>query len=117
MFPFQDCINRRILLWNEINFMDSAIDTIKMLCAGDTMSVNIKFKSHVALYRTPLIILTNHDRLRDPAFKDRMFAYTWNNAPFLKDYDKKPHPYAWPLLLHKYKIIALTQEQLEIFNI
>lgn len=107
-FPFQDAILRRINLWNEPNFCESAIDTIKMLTAGDHMSVDIKFQAHVAFPRTPLFILTNKHVLKDKAFVDRVYRYDWRSAPFLAPYDKKPHPLTWLLLLSKYNIISYS---------
>lgn len=108
-FPFQDAINRRMNLWNEPNFMPSSIDTLKMLCGGDTMHVNIKFQKHVPLYRTPLIVLSNKHVFKDKAFNDRMIKYDWRPAPQLKLLRKKPHPFVWPILLHDYGIHVLKQ--------
>lgn len=104
-FPFNDCENRRIILWNEINFAPSNIDTLKMLTGGDLMHVNIKFKPPQPIYRTPVLILSNKEELHDSAFNDRVYQYHWNYAPFLKDYDKKPHPLAYAHILKKYKIV------------
>lgn len=108
--PFQDCIYRRALLWNEINFMPSALDTVKMITAGDSMHVNIKYESHVPIYRTPVIILSNVDMLTNAAFRDRVIKFNWLAAPFLKNYNKKPHPLAYPLLLKKYNVTTFKQE-------
>lgn len=103
-FPFQDATLRRINVWNEPNFMPSAVDTIKMLTAGDMMHVNVKHKSHVPLYRTPLFVLSNVHVFQDKAFKDRMIRYQWNSAPFLKLFTKKPSPLVWVYILNEYNI-------------
>lgn len=107
-FPFQDCVNRRVLLWNEPNFMPSATDTIKMLTGGDTMHVNVKYQNHVPVYKTPLLVLSNNHVFHDAAFRDRIQSYEWQPAPYLKNYKKKPHPLAWPYLLHKHKVYTIS---------
>lgn len=117
-FPFQDAVNRRMNIWNEPNFMPSAEDTIKMLTAGDTMAVNVKFKNAVTLYRTPLIVMTNNHVFRGKAFEDRVLRNTWKAAPFMKEYDKKPHPLTWPYLLKKFKIVEIgTETSHDLFEI
>lgn len=110
-FPFQDCINRRVLLWNEPNFMQSAVDTIKMLTGGDNMHVNVKYSNHVPLYRTPVLVLSNNHVFKDKAFTDRMYTYRWQTAPQLKQHLKKPHPLVWPYLLHNHKIHEITNTE------
>lgn len=79
-FPFNDCENRRLIMWNEINFSTSNTDSVKMLCGGDLMHVNIKFKQYMPIYRTPVLILSNSNQLTDPAFTDRVhFSYQGEN--------------------------------------
>lgn len=94
MFPFNDCINRRLLFWNEVNFCNSAADTIKSLCSGDTFSTSIKFQGNASLTRTPVIFLSNNQvfNTNDPVWQSRMYFETWREAPFLKDLTKYPHP-------------------------
>lgn len=107
-FPFEDCPNRRLLVWNEINFMDSAIDTNKMLLGGDQFSTKIKYMSDVTIFRTPVIVMQNPPRvLKDKAFADRCFAYNWQPCPKLKDISRYPHPMVltylyWKLQIHNY---------------
>lgn len=104
-FLFNDCENRRIIMWNEINFSESKTDTVKMLTGGDLMHVNIKFKQYMPIYRTPILMLSNRNELTDPAFRDRVYYHYWRRADFLKEQHKKPNPLCWPILLKKYKII------------
>lgn len=101
-FPFNDAVNRRINLWNEINFMPSALDTVKMIAAGDTFATNIKHKPNAALFKTPLIAMSNPPNVfRDAAFKDRVAIYHWKKAPFLKKVHKYPHPLTYPYFIWK----------------
>lgn len=62
-FPFEDCIHRGILLWNESNFMDSAVDAVKMLLGGDQCAVNIKNSTRITIFRAPVFVLSNPPKL------------------------------------------------------
>lgn len=107
MFAFQDAYAKRIILWNEPNYESSKTDMLKMICAGDAYSVNVKQKSNTAVSRTPIIMLTNSriSLMSDPAFKDRIYMFTWAAAPFLKDYTKKPNPLAAYALFKYYNLV------------
>lgn len=106
-FAFQECFNKRIILWNEPNYESGSIEKLKMILGGDNYTVNVKCKADAAVHRTPVIILTNNivSIMNDPAFKDRMIKYTWKPAPFLKDISKKPNPLTYIYLLKQYNII------------
>lgn len=106
-FAFQDAAQKRIILWNEPNYESSNVDMLKMILGGDSYNVNVKCKPDTAVYRTPVILLTNNriSLMADPAFNDRIKKYTWRQAPYLKDYNKKPYPIAMYHLLLKHKII------------
>lgn len=106
-FPFNAAEKKRILLWNEPNYEAAAIDTLKMITAGDAVSVKVKYKNDTAVYKTPLIILTNNDVsiMHDPAFADRIRQYRWKAAPMLKKYDKYPIPTAFFDVLIKFDVI------------
>lgn len=104
MFPFNDCINRRILFWNEVNFCNSAFDTIKALTGGDTFSTQIKFSGNQSLTRTPVIFLSNNPifNQNDEVWNSRMYFEEWKTAPFLKDLPLYPHPLCFYDLIKKY---------------
>ncbi len=106
-FAFQECFNKRILLWNEPNYEASSIEKLKMILGGDNYTVNVKCKSDAAVHRTPVIILTNNkvSIMADPAFADRIVQYSWIPAPFLKDVNKKPNPLTYVYLLKQYSLI------------
>lgn len=106
-FAFQDAANRRIILWNEPNYESSNTDLLKMILGGDAYNVNVKNKQDIAVYKTPVILLTNNriPLMSDSAFVDRIKQYTWKRAPYLKDYNKKPYPVAIYHLFLKYKLI------------
>lgn len=106
-FAFQDAVQKRIIIWNEPNYESSNTDMLKMILGGDSYNVNVKNKPDTAVYRTPVILLTNNriPLMYDVAFRDRIRIYTWKQAPYLKDYNKKPYPVAIYHLFVKYKIL------------
>lgn len=107
-FPLQECVNRRILFWNEPSAEPAAFETLKMLFGGDTCNAKIKYEDDAVIQRTPVIITSNNDCFpTDEAFNSRIFKYTWRQCDLLKKHTKKPFPVAWPLLLQKYNIIEL----------
>lgn len=104
-FPLQDCVNRRILIWNEPVMEGSAEETLKLIFGGDTCNVKIKFESDAIVSRTPIIILSNYDCFpKNEAFRTRMFYNKWKTCPALKNVTKKPNPASFYMLLKKYKI-------------
>ena len=94
-------------MWNEPNYEAAVIDQLKMMTAGDSYTVTVKNKPDMAVYKTPMIVLTNNhvSIMTDPAFKDRVKTFRWVSAPYLKDCKRKPYPVAFYHLLVKYKVI------------
>lgn len=109
-FAFQDAYGRRIIMWNEPNYESAMTDQLKMMTAGDSYTVTVKNKPDAAVYKTPLIILTNNNipLMNDPCFKDRIKQFRWKTAPFLKDYNKKPYPLAVYYMFLQYGLIKET---------
>lgn len=102
-FPFNDCPNRRVLIWNEPSIMNSAFDSVKMLCAGDPMAVSVKYQNNEILYRTPLIFLSNRTIFpNDPVWSSRVFFEKWKTSAFLKEHTLYPHPLCWYELVKQY---------------
>lgn len=93
-FAYQDCHNRRLLIWNEPNYEPRETENLKMLFAGDNFSANVKCKPQANVKRTPVICMSNimPRFANDEAFVDRVITYYWNSAPFLKEVLKKPRP-------------------------
>lgn len=106
-FPLNDCINRRLLMWNEPSIMMSAYDTVKMIAGGDPCPANVKYQGHSVINRTPLILTANRCvfQKNDPVWNSRMFFEQWTTAQLLKTYTKYPHPRAYGLLMVEYGII------------
>lgn len=101
-FAYQDCHNRRLLIWNEPNYEPRETENLKMLFGGDNLSANVKCKPQANVKRTPVICTSNvMPRFgNDDAFRDRIVKYYWNAAPFLKEINKKPRPDAVMNLLY-----------------
>lgn len=93
-FAYQDCYNKRVIIWNEPNFEMRELEHLKMLFAGDNLSANVKCKPQANVKRTPVIVLSNCEPMfcRHHAFRDRVLTYHWKAAPWLKEYAKKPRP-------------------------
>lgn len=93
-FAYQDCVNRRIIIWNEPNYESSETDTLKMLLGGDTCPVRVKFRNDCVVHRTPIIIMSNEDLplINDPVFQNRIYVHYWKTCPMLVEYTKKCHP-------------------------
>lgn len=110
-FPLMDCVNRRILIWNECLSSSEFMETLKLLFSGDSMKVKVKYLGDAVIDRTPIILLTNTDIFpKDEAFKSRMFRYTWQPFPDLKHVQRKVNPHAYIELLKKYNIINAKGE-------
>jgi hypothetical protein len=104
-FPFEDCHNKRIIVWNEPNATPESIDTIKMLFGGDDLAAAKKYQGDVNITRTPVFVTTNAEFYpRNEALNHRRLKYKWKAAPFLKDITKKPNPLYFPDLLRKYNV-------------
>lgn len=113
-FPLMDCVQKRILLWNEPNYEPGAEETLKTIFGGDSTAVRVKYQGDAIIPRTPLIILTNTDIFpRTAAFDARMFRYTWRSASYLKYIKKKPHPLAMFYLFLKYNLMSMSNVVLE----
>lgn len=104
-FPLMECVDKRILLWNEPQCELRSFETLKMLFGGDTCNVNIKYEADAILARTPIIILANCDPFpKDVAFRTRMSKYYWNTYDDLIHCNKKIFPLAFHHILLQYNI-------------
>lgn len=107
-FPFQDCINRRVILWNDPNVEPSAWKTLKLVFAGDAINVKVNdLDDYTVIGRTPIIITSSDNVLSNYGANNR-FTYNWGSYPCLKDLEKKPLPIAIYHLFKKYDLISST---------
>lgn len=103
-FPFNDCHSRRVLIWNEPSIMNSAFDTVKMICAGDPLSVAVKYQGNEIINRTPLIFLSNKQIFpsQQPVWQSRIYFEQWKRSDFLSEYTQYPLPLSYYHLIQKY---------------
>lgn len=105
-FAYQEAVGKRILLWNEPNYESAETDMLKMVLGGDNYTVKVKYRHDCAVYRTPVIVLSNTvvPFMHDSAFADRIRVFYWQTCPLLKERQSKPLPSAWIDLLEHYDI-------------
>lgn len=106
-FAFQNAEGRRFLMWNEPNYSEEFLEPLKKLLGGDSTTVNVKYMPDAAVYRTPVIVLTNAQisLMNHAAFVDRIRVFHWMPAPYLANYDKKPNPLAVYHFFAKYNLV------------
>lgn len=105
-FPFQDCKDRRLIIWNEPNTAPEHLDTLKTLFGGDRCAAAMKFEGDYVINRTPLIC-TGNSRVfpSSDAMNVRRFLYEFRPWPALKEIgEKKLFPPAFPCVLLDYEI-------------
>lgn len=113
-FPLNNCINKRVLHWDEPNFEPIMAETLKLIFSGDEVSTNIKYQDYSTLFRTPIICTANCDPFpKDEAFFTRIQQYNWQTAPFLKDWKKQLHPMGIYKLYDKYNLLTLSADETE----
>lgn len=59
-FPIQECVNRRVILWNEPNFEPAAEETLKCLFGGDACNAKVKYQGDVVINKTPISLFAGH---------------------------------------------------------
>nr|QTE04129.1 MAG: nonstructural protein [Lanius cristatus ambidensovirus] len=94
-FALQECVNRRLIVGNEISMEEGAKEDFKKLCEGTALNVRVKHKSDCVINKTPVLLISNSLLFlcSDPAFKDiRCKIYYWTQFEELKNSDKKPYP-------------------------
>lgn len=102
-FPLMECVDKRIIIWNEPMMEPSAQETLKCILGGDTCNAKVKYQGDAVICRTPVIILSNNDIFpKNEAFRSRIYQFNWKPAPFLKEYTLKPHPIAIYHLYNRY---------------
>lgn len=103
-FPFNMCVDKRALLWNEPNFEPGFEETLKKVTGGDSESVNVKYRNHEHLGRTPIFITTNTVILQSDIFNQRIRRVYFTSCNPLKGYDKYPTPLVWGKLIEFYSL-------------
>lgn len=106
-FPFNNCINKRVLLWDEPSFDPSAIETLKTLFSGDETVANRKYADFEIITRTPVIVTANMNVFpRDDAFDCRIERIRFKQAPMLMN-RKYLHPMSLYDLFVYFEILSI----------
>ena len=117
-FPFDDCLNKRMLLFNELSIAESHIDMLKSVFEGSLTTINCKYEKRAILQRTPCFITTNNNFILDlphvhqSAYNQRIIKHNWHPQPWLKDVHFYPHPLVWKQLYNH----VVTETPLATFN-
>lgn len=102
-FPLQNCVDKKLILWNEPNCEESSLESLKKITGGEPYSANIKNKQHQLIKRTPIVVTANHIVFPNtPEFNSRVRYFYWKHAPFLlsnKSY--RLHPMTFHELIKK----------------
>ena len=100
VFGFQNCVNKRALLWNEAVIDPYFYEDIKPILAGDSPNVQVKNAVDGTVRATPIFVLSNRDTFPDtPEFNCRVHKYNWRTCNLLKHYKRKPDPRVANLML------------------
>lgn len=86
-FPLNNCINKRVLHWDEPSFDPGAIETIKCIFSGDELSTPVKYSDNGSLMRTPIISTANtYVWPKDDAFDCRIETFRFKSFNTLKEW-------------------------------
>lgn len=93
-FPFMDCVDRRIIMWNEARLDPHSYEDIKQILAGDPLKAHIKHTAPFTIYKTPVLVLANRQIFpASDEFNNRLMVTRWRKCERLKEYvDRKPYP-------------------------
>ena len=88
-FPFQDCVRRRLIIWDEPRCERSQCEDLKLLFGGTDMSVSTKHQADALRQRTPVILMSNDGAFipDEEAFRSHVWIFVsrkynmWEKAP------------------------------------
>ena len=73
VFGFQNCVNNRVLLWNEAVIEPYFYEDVKPILAGDSPNVQVKNTGDGTVRATPVFVLSNRETFPDtPEFNCRL---------------------------------------------
>ena len=119
VFAFMDCVDRRVILWNEAQCDSYFYEEVKALLSGDSPKVNFKMQGPKTVAPTPLIVLSNRETFpNNEEFNCRLHKYVWKTAPMLQQWSlKKPHPlYTLEVLIFFNQCCNLEEEVMELIS-
>jgi len=94
-FALQDCVNRRLVVGNEISMEEGAREDFKKLCEGTAFNIRVKFQGDKIFTKAPVLLISNFqlDICGDPHFENvRLKTINWQTAELLRTSTLKPYP-------------------------
>lgn len=83
-FPLNNCINKRLLYWDEPNFEGKATEDLKLLFSGNELSVAQKYLGNGTIQKTPCLLTSNDNVMpENDAFNCRIKRYYWRKPHIL----------------------------------
>jgi len=120
-FPFQTCIDKRLLFWDEPQLPSAdSLEDLKLLFGGYALNANVKYRNAQLIKRTPVLIMTNNQQFPSSAvvWSTRIMRERWRTCPKLIKASKQAHPMALFHLFDKYEVditrSLIPQEESEI---
>lgn len=100
-FCFENCYNRRIIRWDEARCDPDSYEKILNIMQGTPIVINIKYKAHSHLQKSPLLVTGNYEVFpNDDRFNSILIRYNWTCCENLSNYsDKKPHLLAMGVII------------------
>lgn len=81
-FPFNNCVNKRIIFWEEPYITLDNVEDVKCLLSGTKFSTDIKYQSAVEIEKTPVFVTANrtpwHARSDTDVWLSRTFTFRLN---------------------------------------
>lgn len=110
-FPLMECVEKRILLWNEPQCESGSFETLKMLLGGDTLNVKVKYESDTILSKTPIVVLANYDPFpKDVAYRTRIHKVYWDTMDDLINCKLKLYPLSFYDVLKYFNVFDVVAE-------
>lgn len=58
-FPFNSCVNKRVIFWEEPAITPRNVEDVKCLMSGTKFSTDIKYQSAIEIAKTPVVVTAN----------------------------------------------------------
>ena len=107
-FPFDGCINKRLILWEEPMITMDNVEDVKLLLEGNSLRADVKYASGgMDIRNTPVIITTNkalhacNASLKDQ-LDNRIFSFYFGNVLTGSDIDFPIVGKDWEIFFSKY---------------
>nr|QTE04053.1 MAG: nonstructural protein 1 [Turdus hortulorum parvoviridae sp.] len=58
-FPFNNCVGKRLIFWEEPYITPENIENVKCLMSGSTFAADVKYQSNLEIEKTPVLVTSN----------------------------------------------------------